>query len=682
MREEAYLESVIEVLHDKIARIDEKMAGNEKDIENMHQYFWENYNEFDEYGYELFDNTNAVKARLKEQGDYVKERCRYEKMLYSPYFGRVDFCYEGEDTPEVYYIGIANLARGRADNPYVFDWRAPVSGLFYDYDQGEAQFQAPAGMIKGEITKKKQYKIKNGRLVYVLENEMNIDDEILQQALCEHADAKLKNIVTTIQREQNSIVRDKAHRILAVQGCAGSGKTSVALHRIAYLLYHNRGSLNAAQVLILSPNNIFADYISRILPELGEENICEMTFDDFAYRKLRRYGEAEDRYDELEKSLHKEMPEEYFLEKNLIPSTGEADYKQTKEYIEELNGFVLALEWEIVNFSDFQYKKSEMKEEEIAKYFYEKMADVPILSRMKKIGEYFIDDFETLKGKDLDQEEREEILQGFDAMYETKNLAELYNRFLEESGREPLDREKKILRYEDVYPMIYLDYALFEQKPGREVKHLIIDEMQDYTYLQYVLLEKMFHCPMTILGDKVQTMAGTYQDVLKFLPKIFGRDVHILELSKSYRSTTEITSFANKLVGEEDTWSVARHGEEPLTLSFSDRDEMFVKLAEDLAGSGEFDTLSVLCLDADRAKEAYDRLKKEDLKLDLYLLTKDSMKFNRGISVMPFYLAKGLEFDGVFVPDVQDYVTPLHRQALYINSTRALHVLRLYGVEP
>lgn len=680
MREESYLETVIDILHEKIASIDEKMADNDKDIENMHQYFWENYNEFDEYGYELYDNTNAVKARLKEQGDYVRERFRYEKMLYSPYFGRVDFCYEGEEESESYYIGIANLAKGRARDPYVFDWRAPVSGLFYDYDQGEASFAAPAGIVKGEITRKKQYKIKNGRLIYVLENEMNIDDEILQQALCEHADAKLKNIVTTIQREQNSIIRDNAHRILAVQGCAGSGKTSVALHRIAYLLYHNRKNLTAAQVLILSPNNIFADYISRILPELGEENICEMTFDDFAYRKLRQYGEAEDRYDELEKMLHEYETEEYFLAKSLIPSTEEAAYKQTKEYIEELNGFVLTLEWEIVNFSDFKYKKMEMKEEEIAKFFYEKMADVPILSRMKKIGEYLIDVTETLKDKDMEPEERQEVLDRFDAMYETKDLLELYNRFLEESGRKTLERETGFLRYEDVYPLLYLNYALMEQEPGREVKHLVIDEMQDYTYLQYVLLEKMFHCPMTILGDKVQTMAEHHQDVLKFLPKIFGKDVYVLELNKSYRSTSEIMDFANGLLGEKNVQSVDRHGEEVCRVSVVSSKEMYGKMAEDLNSCEEYDTLAMLCLDKDRAKEAFERLKEESPDLELHLLTKDSMKFDRGISVMPFYLAKGLEFDGVFVPDEQDYVTSLHRQAMYINATRALHVLRLYEV--
>lgn len=678
MEEEFYLKSVIEVLKEKIAGIDRKVAGNEKDIENMHEYFWENYNEFDEYGYELFDNSNALKARQKEQEEYRKERCRYERMLYSPYFGRVDFRYEGEDEPEIYYIGIASLARGRAEHPCVFDWRAPVSGLFYDFDKGPAGFLAPLGMVRGEITRKKQYKIKNGRLVYVLENEMNIHDEILQQALSEHADARLKSIVTTIQREQNGIIRDKTHRILAVQGCAGSGKTSVALHRIAYLLYHNRKSLTASQVLILSPNSIFADYISRILPELGEENICEMTLDDFAYRQLRQYGEAEDRYDEIEKLLHKEEGEEYFLAKSLRPSTHEAVYKQTKAYVEELNGFILSLEWEIVNFKDIHYKKLEMKEQEISDFFYEKIGDVPILSRMEKIGEYFIDVAETLWGREMREEEKQEVLEKFYAMYETRDLLKLYNRFLEGTGRKTPDTGDGILRYEDVYPLLYLKFALFEPEKRREIGHLVIDEMQDYSYLQYVLLEKMFSCPMTILGDKMQTMAEGHQDVLEFLPKIFGKGVHVLYLNKSYRSTSEITAYASELAGEAGGEGIDRHGEKPSLFPAKTEAELFHRLAKDLEEEREYDTLAVLCLDGDGAKEAYDRLKAENGELELHLLTKDTMKFTKGISVMPFYLAKGLEFDGVFVPDLQRYVTPLHRQALYINVTRALHVLRLY----
>lgn len=187
----------------------------------------------------------------------------------------------------------------------------------------------------------------------MVESDINIDDEILQMALSEHTDASLKSIVTTIQKEQNQIIRDKAHKILVVQGCAGSGKTSVALHRIAYLLYHNRDKLKAAQVLVLSPNSIFGDYISRILPELGEENICEMTLDDYAYRELQELGEAEDRYDELERALTG----------NAHP---EAIYRQTKDFVAELDQFILELEWEVVDIRDFSYGKVSKSSDEIS----------------------------------------------------------------------------------------------------------------------------------------------------------------------------------------------------------------------------------------------------------------------------------------------------------------------------
>lgn len=674
MQEQDYLTFVLDVLRRKIKEIDVKMAEGEQDIAQMHAYFWENYNEFDEYGYEVYDNSAALKSRMREQKDYTKERSRYEKMLDSPYFGRVDFCYEGEKEPERYYIGIANLSAGRAEDPYVFDWRAPVCGLFYDYDKGPAQFLAPAGIMTGEVTGKKQYKIKCGKLVYVLEHEMNIDDEILQQALLEHADASLKSIVTTIQREQNRIIRDQKHRILAVQGCAGSGKTSVALHRIAYLLYHNRNRLNAAQVFILSPNSIFADYISRILPELGEENIREMTFDDFAYRQLREYGEAEDRYDELEKLLH---PGEPYGK----PASAHAAYKQTREFIQELDGFVLSLEWEIVDIRDFRYKKMELKETEISKLFYEKLADVPLLGRMEKIGEFVIDAEETLRGRNMDDGEKQEIFSRLEQMYTDKGLLSLYCRFLLETGYKPPDASDGILRYEDVYPLLYLKYALYGCQWRTQAKHLVIDEMQDYTYLQYVLIDKLFHCPMTILGDRGQTMAERQQDALTFLPKIFGKDAHCVYLDKSYRSTEEIMAFAGRISQETSVHAVRRHGDAPQIKPCATKEAMYRELAEDLVKEAQYETLAVLCLDAKRAKEAAEVLSACPGIRQAALLTKDSMKFGRGISVMPFYLAKGLEFDAVFIPDLQEYVTPLHKQALYINVTRALHKLRLYELK-
>ena len=666
VEEENYLKLVLEKAAKKYAEVLRKLGDNAKDMESMNDYFWENYTEFDEYGYEMFDNKMALKTRLTQQEEYQRDRKRYEKMMDSPYFGRVDFCYEGEEEPEVYYVGVGNLTDDHGRGAYVYDWRAPVSGLFYDYDKGQAQFVAPMGIMRGEITRKRQYKIQEGKLMFALETEMNIDDEILQQALSENGDNRLKSIVTTIQKEQNSIIRDLKHRILVVQGCAGSGKTSVALHRIAYLLYHNRESLNAAQVLVLSPNSIFGDYISRILPELGEENICEMTLDDYAYRELNCYGEAQDKYDELEAVLHGKRIEE-------------AEYKQSRKFVQELDLFLMQQEWENVDIQDFQYKKIVCPEEKISKFFYETYCDVPMLARMKKIAEYLIDEQETLQNRDMEDEEKEKLLEKMNRMYVTRDPLELYNRFLAESGREEQLIPGQEIPYEDVYPLLYLKYTIDELPKRRMVKHVVIDEMQDYSYIQYRILQKLFDCPMTILGDRKQTMGEKQINVMKFLPEIYGKEIFYIDMKKSYRSTCEIMDFAEQILNKDsDTEYVERHGERPYVVQAESEEQMAKYMAEDLRAGKGYRTLGVLCLTQEEADRFYALLGKVGIESDL--LMKDSMKFHTGISVMPFYLAKGLEFDAVYVPNVQQYQSPLEKQALYINATRALHQLKLYEI--
>lgn len=669
--EQQYLEAVEKKLSEKIGETQKKMQAGEKDLREMHDYFWDNYTEFDEYGYELYDNNKALESKVRERAGYVKELFRYRKMQDSPYFGRVDFLYDGDQQPEKCYIGITNLADSAADIPMVYDWRAPVSSLFYDYEKGRAQYEAPMGAVTGEITCKKQYKIRHGQLVYCLESDLNIDDDILKQELSTHADARLKSIVNTIQKEQNTIIRDASHRILAVQGCAGSGKTSVALHRIAYLLYHNRKNLQASQILILSPNGIFADYISRILPELGEENIRELSLDVYAYRKLRDIGEAEDRYDEIEKILSQGI--------SLLPRTEEADYKQTREYVAELDGFILDLESDVVNLRDFTWKGRTTSEERLSQYFYEKLWEIPLFNRMELIAGFLIDEEETLRGADMEEEEKEQLIWRMNGMYETMDLFTLYNRFLASTGREPLELKDGMIRYEDVYPLLYLKISLWKQKDKIEVKHLIIDEMQDYSYLQYRILAKMFSCPMTILGDRMQTMGETQVDVLSFLPGIFGKDLYRMELSKSYRSTVEILELAAAVSGEKTINCISRQGRKPMWYAAVDEEQMYTKLVRSLNEMTDVDTAAVLCLDQEMAENVSEELRERMPQMEISLLTKDTKNFKPGLCVTTFYLAKGLEFDAAMIPFLEKYRTAFHRQALYINITRALHVCSLFS---
>ena len=672
-----YLQYVLKCLNDRLAQADAAILEGEKEIEDMHEYYWENYTEMDQYGYEDYDNQQALFRQMNANEEQFRLRKRFKKMQDSPFFGRVDFRYDGDEEAETFYIGIGNLSESAGSLPLVYDWRAPVSGLFYDYDKGSASYEAPSGIFEGEVTSKWQYKIRKGKMLYEFESDVKIDDEILGAELGSNGEVQLKNIVRTIQKEQNEIIRNTKDKIMVIQGAAGSGKTSVALHRIAYLLYHDRENLKSSNVLILSPNGVFADYISHILPELGEENIREMSFDLFAYRELKDIvGDCEDRYDQIEHTVLNPKIQDICRE------------KQSPEFVSKLDGFVLRLEDELMNFRDVEYRGCTLSEKEIIDLFYFKFLDVPLLSRMHSVAEYFIDQVETLRDRDLSDEEREEVMECFRSMYETRDCYVLYSRFLEKEGYRPLPHcqiEKRRLRYEDVYPVLYLKYTLYQCRNHHGIKHVVVDEMQDYSWIQYLLIHKMFPCRMTILGDKVQTMEDETQDVLKFLPKIFGKDIRKIVMNRSYRNTMEVAQYANHLTGIEDMELFERHGEPVDERTFSSTEEALETVLEKwLNRREEFETEALIFLTEREAEHAFLYIEKRlkeiapEAENQLCYMNRDSQSFKKGLTVTTFYLAKGLEFDQVFGIFEEDRESGLQCQAKYITATRALHELHMY----
>ena len=675
-----YLQYVLKCLNDRLAQADAAILEGEKEIEDMHEYYWENYTEMDQYGYEDYDNQQALFRQMNANEEQFRLRKRFKKMQDSPFFGRVDFRYDGDEEAETFYIGIGNLSESAGSLPLVYDWRAPVSGLFYDYDKGPASYEAPSGIFEGEVTSKWQYKIRKGKMLYEFESDVKIDDEILGAELGSNGEVQLKNIVRTIQKEQNEIIRNTKDKIMVIQGAAGSGKTSVALHRIAYLLYHDRENLKSSNVLILSPNGVFADYISHILPELGEENIREMSFDLFAYRELKEIvGDCEDRYDQIERTVLNPKIQEICRE------------KQSPEFVSKLDGFVLRLEDELMNFRDVEYRGCTLSEKEIIDLFYFKFLDVPLLSRMHSVAEYFIDQVETLRDRDLSDEEREEVMECFRSMYETRDCYVLYSRFLEKEGYRPLPHgqiEKRRLRYEDVYPVLYLKYTLYQCRNHHGIKHVVVDEMQDYSWIQYLLIHKMFPCRMTILGDKAQTMEDETQDVLKFLPKIFGKDIRKIVMNRSYRNTMEVAQYANHLTGIEDMELFERHGEPVDERTFSSTEEALETVLEKwLNRREEFETEALIFLTEREAEYAFLYIEKRlkeiapEAENQLCYMNRDSQSFKKGLTVTTFYLAKGLEFDQVFGIFEEDRESGLQCQAEYITATRALHELHMYMTE-
>lgn len=668
-----FLEDVTEKISRRLREIKQSLEEGQKEIENMHEYYWENYSEMDQYGYEDFDNQQALLNQVNANQDRLAMKHRLERMKDAPFFGRVDFVFDGEDEAEPFYIGIGNFAEKAGMTPMIYDWRAPVSGLFYDYDKGAASYEAPAGTIEGEIYSKWQYKIRGGKLIYAFESDTKIDDEILKQELGNNGDIKLKNIVRTIQKEQNAIIRNTKDRILVIQGAAGSGKTSIALHRIAYLLYHDRQNLKSSNVLVLSPNSVFADYISHILPELGEENIREMSFDLFAYKELKdTAADCEDRYDHLERIM--KFPDDQDKERFRM--------KQSEDYVGMIEGFLAALEDRLVDFREISFRGTKLTEEELIRMFYFKFQDTPLLARMNAVMDYFVDAYETLKGKDISDDDKILLQEKFDSMYMTKDIYTIYNWLLEDYGYEQLPDvpyERRKVQYEDVFPMLYLKYRLLGHGAQRSIKHLVIDEMQDYSFLQYVLLKQIFHCRMTILGDYAQTLDTKQHDVLKFLPKIFGKEIRKVILNKSYRNTYEIAEYAGKISGITDLELLERHGKEVEERSFSTEEAMLEAIREKLnLGENGYETGAVITMTEEEAYDIYRLL--INMGVDAAYVDRDSSAFKRGLTVTTFYLAKGLEFDQVFtIRGGQG--NPLRKQAEYICATRALQELYVYEVK-
>ena len=626
-------------------------------------------------------------------------------MLDAPFFGSVEFVYDGEEEPEDFYIGIGNFARERGGLPLIYDWRAPVSSLFYDYDKGEASYVAPGGRMDGEILSKWQYKIRSGKMVYEFESDVKIDDDILKQELGANSDTKLKNIVRTIQKEQNAIIRNTKDKILAIQGVAGSGKTSVALHRIAYLLYHDREHLNSSNILILSPGGVFADYISHILPELGEENIQEMSFDLFAYHELKGdfarggnpnqehavYGNQSGNQKNIsgimdwnQKCIASDCEDKYHQIEREIAGVDEADqkryeWKQSVEFVQAVEGFLIELEDRLVDFEDVEFKGVHKSADEIMEFFYEKYTGTPLLDRMGAVMEYFVDEVETLRGRSLNDEEREIICGKFMSMYVTRDIYQIYNWFLEDYGFPTLPDmppERRVLAYEDVYPILYLKYCLTAASQRKHIRHLVIDEMQDYSYLQYVLLEKMFSCNMTILGDKAQTIAEKQQDVLTFLPKIFGKKVKRIVMNKSYRNTSEIAEYAKTVGGTDDIEYVARHGKAVERHTINSLKETCGEICGKLnLGEDGYETAAILTMTEKEAEHIYEIIR--SLGAEAHYVDRDSAQFKKGLTVTTYYLAKGLEFDQVFVAGGEKE-NKMYRGYQYICATRALHELYVY----
>ncbi|MBE7082113.1 MAG: hypothetical protein E7378_00315 [Clostridiales bacterium] len=647
-----------------LANIDSKIEKAESD----NKYLIERMKETQHYMWEsIYEMDNAEKAFAQSQMEMLdnetKEKINQIVALRasrkSPYFGSIDFDLNNEKLS--YRIGLTGIKDG--NKIYVVDWRAPFSELYYNFDVGPGYYYVGEGneKVTGNITSKKQYKIEDGKLIFCLESNMKIDDSILQEVLAKTSSDKMKNIVSTIQREQNQIIRNDSPNNMIVQGVAGSGKTSIALHRIAYLLYKHRGTLNSNSILIISPNKFFSDYISNVLPELGEENIAETVMDELITMNLGIKEKIESKSEQVERLLNNNL------------EIQNASLKGSMQFCRDIIAYCKNYFNENFKATDFVFDDFlVVKKEKLEQLYFELYKDKPVAIKMEWIKDFVVDSAEPeLK---LTSAKARRILDG---MLKVPNIFEIYNDFLNKTYGLNFKRTKKI-KFEDAVPLLYIKQQLFGTNKYNKIKHLVIDEFQDYSPLNYYIINQMFPCIKTILGDIGQNVAGYESTILDEFNELDTIKNQMVSLNKSYRSTYEITTFANNIINRTNVQIVDRHGEEVAWTQYKTQQDKINKIIEFVEESKKQNnkTIGILCKSIQKCEELHELIKD---KIKYHHLTIDTLDYKDGVILAPTFLVKGLEFDAVIVVDVdnQNYCTQIDKQALYVASTRAMHKLAL-----
>lgn len=726
------------------------------DVVELRKDFWDEVR----VNFSSSDDLGETSTSLRQQSQVLSERERahlqasetlkkLKLLVDSPYFGRIDFTEEGQPRTEQIYLGIASFLDDDQETFLVYDWRAPVSSLYYDGAPGPASYETPGGEISGRMELKRQFVIRDGRIKVMFDTGVTIGDELLQQVLSHSSDSQMKSIVATIQKEQNAVIRNDKSRMLVVQGAAGSGKTSAALQRVAYLLYKYRETLKADQVLLFSPNPMFNSYVSTVLPELGEENMLQTTFQAYLEHRLGREFDLEDVFSQMEAILKAEEGPWLQAKRASIA------YKSSPHFLETIQRYKERLEHRGMKFKPVRFKgRLIVSEQAMEEKFYGFDQSVRLANRVELLKDWLLKELAQFAKQErkepwvdeqiqlLDPDEYQKAYtrmrrkQGaknatFDdfelersllakmvvnewlkpvrkwikrtrfvdvkAMYEELFLNE--ELFLEVSeGKLPDEwdeigkqtvltiREGK-LSYEDVTPYLYLQDLLKGFQVNNVIRHVFIDEVQDYSPFQLEYVKRIFpRARMTALGDLNQGIYA-HTDVLggslESLKKLYGEEhTEVISLTRSYRSTHEIVDFTRSMMpGGESIVPFNRHGEKPVLRKVNGREELhqyIVQKIKELKNEG-YEHTAIICKTAEESEFVYESLKEE---LPLKKIAKTTPSFVTGTLVIPSYLAKGVEFDAVVIYDASSdaYDRESERKLFYTACTRAMHQLCMFSL--
>ena len=721
---------------EKLKEVSENLESEEKEIEKNLSTTSTNY-----------DKDSYVRAQLIYVGN--KKLKDLKKIKSKPYFARIDFTAKGEALEKL-YIGKLSVLDSKTQRPIIIDWRAPISNLYYDGRVGNSSYDSPGGKVEGEITLKRQYFIEEGELKKYSDIDLKANDELLQVALEEKADDRLKNIVATIQGEQNNIIRADMNKALVVQGVAGSGKTTIALHRIAYLIYNCDKEFDPEDFMIIAPNKFFLNYISNVLPDLGVENVKQYTFEDLAYEIIGKRLKISDSNEKLVTIVNKEFDEINNGDINTIIK--ESKLKSSIEFKTEVDSFLKEVEENYLPKKDFVLENVRiMRYENIQKLFTETYKDLDFEKRINEVKKHVFSKIKNNKEiiektiiakrtakikamlkdenltEDMQREKRIEIFEETEKVLKRlnnddikivdfyfneinkKDAIEYYKDFIDKFIFDKLEDtilasylvrntmknlNKGEVTFEDLAPIIYIHYKIYGTKIKSKLRHVIVDEAQDYGEFQFSMLKTILKSnSMTILGDIAQGV-HSYRGIdnwKKFIDVEFPKgDVVYTTLEKTYRTTKEIMHKANEVIEKlpefekqfivkgqpvidrKDSIHISQMQNEDETI------KECIKKIEEYTENG-FKSIAIIGKDIDECKTIKKQIDKYNKNVKL-IQSKDS-EYNAGISIVPSYLAKGLEFDSVILFNVNDEKyknTVLDIKLLYVAITRAMSKLDVF----
>ncbi len=667
-KEKKHLELTIDLLRNQISTLAQDLYDNEEKQQEFKKFIWDTRSELDP------TEMKTIMSNNDKEIEDLEVKAKYYMKLYkiqnSPYFAKIVF--ESDEGKEDIYIGLTYLTENNEN--IIYDWRAPISSVFYDYEPGEVSYEAPGGIIKGYLHNKRQFTIEDAKIKRVFDSKLNVQDEMLQEVLANKTDEYMKNIVNTIQTEQNAIIRNVKDKNLIVQGIAGSGKTSVALHRIAFLLYKIK-NLTSDKVLIFAPNQVFSEYISNVLPELGEENTKETTFSDFLETYITEYKSIESFTSFIERYY---KYEEAYID--LIK------FKQSNEIINVMEEYIKNYVNKARFTNEIFNRDLYIEKDKLNYYLKERYSSLPLFERLDEIS-IKISEMEfrgnKSKAKQIKKWLKEilnistdpkEIYKNF---YKSNEFKEAYQKEIPDSYLSKLN--DKNISFEDACLFVYMKSLLMFLGNDYTIEQTIIDEAQDYNVLQYILLKKILKkSKFTILGDINQTINPYYQyKSLEDLKMVFNDSVNYIELNKTYRSSPEIIEHTNKILGLNLVSAIRRDTHIPVI--FRKEDNLKEQLTNDINTlMKDNKSIAIITKNDTEATSIY-KLLVYDFK-DLVLIRNNSNKFSRKLVVIPSYMAKGLEFDAsIIYTDKNNKYTYDERYLYYVACTRSQHHLIIYN---